>query len=495
MANKETITYKINNAEFEAKFLLETSGARQGEFGPPDPGQGGDKSIINFSKSAVRGMDIEENFLEPFTNGNIYINNPLDFIEDGGLIRGDGGDTFTIEFYDKSEGEPTNGFAAVAREKKLKYEFVIGSEVNSASQTDRLNNFKIYSLIDKNYHLLNARIPFGKRYRGKVGDIIKSILVEVLGEDKVTDCLMWDSGDMVIDTLPEHILPPSTFRYSDLIKYLLKLNYKKVGKTYVKLFLNWCRTCEKYQYLPLSDYFEFAAAEPEELFMANDLIDKVENNPNNPATAPGVTPVNVYNSPLQNSDLSTPMLTYTNAYLTNMLVSDYDPTLGEHKINVLRIKDIKEEWKKLFVDKFKYSSGKAQPWVILNDIKTSEVFRGIGFPFAGDRAKKMAEAELTTNMTFFNLQLNFSSLGNVAREPGKGIDIAASRPQQEETGVDHRSDAKLLGTWFITKVRHEFNSAKVDGYTNIMQCIKPHIGPGVRVPLDSDLQVNRKSEN
>ena len=43
-------------------------------------------------------LDLQENFLEPFTNGNISINNPLDFIEDGGLIRGDGGDTFTIEF-------------------------------------------------------------------------------------------------------------------------------------------------------------------------------------------------------------------------------------------------------------------------------------------------------------------------------------------------------------------------------------------------------------
>lgn len=482
MSNKDTDTvrYKINDAEFDAKFLL----------GP----EKADGRQQNFSKSAIRGMDIEENFFEPFTNGNIYINNPLDFIEDGYIVRGDGNDKFTIELYNVDPGDgTTDGFGSNPTQRKLAYNFVIGSEVNSASQTDRLNNFKVYSLIDLNYHKLNARIPFGKRYRGKVGDIIKSILCEVLGEDSVQDCGMWETGDMVIDTLPEHILPPSTFRYSDLIKYLLKLNYKKVGKTHVKLFLNWCRQCKKYQYLALNDYLKEAAQSPEELFLANDLIDKVTNNPNNPATAPGMTPVNVYNAPLQNTDFSTPMLTYTNAYLTNLLVSDYDPTLGEHKINILRIKDIKAEWKKHFVDIFKYSGGKAQPWLVLNDIKTSQVFRSIGFPFAGDRAKKMAEAELTTNMTFFNLQLNFNTLGNVVREPGRGIDVAATRPQKEEEfvsineeAVDHRSDAKLLGTWFITKVRHEFTTARVDGYTNVLQCIKPHIGPGIPEPSDSN---------
>lgn len=106
------LKYKINNAEFEAQFTLTTADASPDGGGeqvsPSDGGQsfgaafaggvggsqaarGGGKEI-NFSKSAIRGMDIEENFLEPFTNGNVYINNPLDFIEDGQLIRGDGRD-------------------------------------------------------------------------------------------------------------------------------------------------------------------------------------------------------------------------------------------------------------------------------------------------------------------------------------------------------------------------------------------------------------------
>lgn len=461
-------TYKINNAEFRAKFTLKTA----------DTG-----SEIKFSKSAIRGMDIEENFLEPFTNGNIYINNPMDFIEDGALVRGDGKDIFEIEFFNVDTGEPEGGGFAVR--KPLKYKFVISSEVNSASQTDRLNNFKIYSLMDVNYHRLNAEIPFGKRYRGSVGAIIRNILTQF--SIPMGDGENWEDGEMVVDILPEHILPPDTFRYSDLILYLLKLNYKTVGETYVKLFLNWCRTCDAFLYRPLSDYIKDAAKTPQELFMANDLVKQIQSNPNNPATAPGKTAMNVYNAPLQNTDLSTPMLTYTNAYLNNMLVSDYDPILGEHKIKLLRIKDIKKEWKKYFVDVFKYTSGPAQPWLVLNDIKTTKVFRPIGFPFTGgdNKSSKIAEAELTTNMTFFNLQLNFDTLGNVSREPGTGIDIAASRPQKEKDGTDHRSDSKLLGTWFVTKVRHEFTTAKVDGYKNILQCIKPHIGPGSPAPKDS----------
>ncbi|HBY68947.1 MAG TPA: hypothetical protein DEG69_15120, partial [Flavobacteriaceae bacterium] len=109
-------------------------------------------------------MDIEENFLEPFTNGNIYINNPLDFIEDGKLVRGDGRDKFSILLEPVDDGEGVEDNKA-----PLKYSFVISGEQNSTSKTDRLNNFKTYRLIDRNYFLLSEQIPYGKRFRGKVG--------------------------------------------------------------------------------------------------------------------------------------------------------------------------------------------------------------------------------------------------------------------------------------------------------------------------------------
>tara|TARA_R110002110_G_scaffold260447_1_gene476208 strand:- start:1588 stop:3069 length:1482 start_codon:yes stop_codon:yes gene_type:complete len=489
----DTLKYKINNAIYKAKFTLKTSGQ---------------KEEINFSRSAIRGMDIEENFLEPFTNGNIYLNNPADFIEDGRLVRGDGKDELTIEFYPKSDpkGKDGGNFDKVSI-APLTYKFTISSEINSTSKTDRLNNFKTYRLIDYNYARLNEQIPYGTRFRGSVGAIIRNILVDKIGEDKVAPIESshhgpgmggeggpWEFGEHDINILPEHILPPDTFRYSDLIKYLLKINYKRVGDTHVRLFLNWDRETGKFQYVPLSKLFLEHQANIIEGFLANDIAGPIKENPNNPAKAGADTPTNVYNAPLMNTDLSTPMLVYTNAYIQNLQMSNYDPLLGEHVMKILRVREVKEEWKKLFVDPFGYVGGKAQPWLILNKDKTSELFRSIGFPWSTEVSMKLAEAELTTNMTFFNLQLSFETLGNTGRMPGKFIDVSATRPQKEEERavnpfdnqeVDHRSDAKLLGTWFITKVRHEFSSSKVDNYTNTLQCIKPHIGPDKKLyPVD-----------
>ena len=309
----------------------------------------------------------------------------------------------------------------------------------------------------------------------------------------------WEFGDHNVNLLPEHILPPDTFRYSDLLKYLLKINFKQAGSpgsggTYVRLFLNWDREMEWFQYRPLDKIFTGYTDNVIEGFMANDLAGAMGENKNNPMTAIKETPTNIYNAPLMNSDLSTPMLIYTNAYIQNLQCSNYDPVLGEHVIKIVRVRDVAKEWEKLFVDPFKYLGGPAQPWLVLNKEKTMGLFRSIGFPWTTGVSEKLAEAELTTNMTFFNLQLSFETLGNTGRMPGKFIDVSATRPQKEEERavnpfdnqkVDHRSDAKLLGTWFITKVRHEFSSSKVDNYTNTLQCIKPHIGPDKKLyPVD-----------
>ena len=478
------LEYKINNAKYIAKFTLKTKDSE-------------DQGEVNFSRSAIRGMDIEENFLEPFTNGNIYLNNPADFIEDGRLVRGDGGDELTVKFepVSKPEGEG----AKDVRTQPLEYRFTISSEINSTSKTDRLNNFKTYRLIDSSYAKLNEEIPYGQRFRGNVGAIIRSILEDKLGPKMVASVSSrsdsgksgeggsWEFGDHDVNFFPEHILPPETFRYSDLLKYLLKINFKKVGKTYVRLFLNWDRETGRFQYRPLHELFIGYKENLIEGFLANDLGSELQFvNDNNPVTGIFDAPTNAYNAPLMNTDLSTPMLIYTNAYIQNLKMSNYDPVLGEHTIKIIRVREVKKEWQKLFVDPFGYVGGRAQPWLILNSAKTSGLFRSIGFPWNPIVSPKLAEAELTTNMTFFNLQLSFETLGNTGRMPGKFIDVSASRPQKEENDalnpfdkeiVDHRTDAKLLGTWFITKVRHEFSASKVDNYTNTLQCIKPHIGP------------------
>ena len=491
----EAIKYKINNAEFEARFTLSTAPTA------PDGGDGGvggksqgDSTEINFSKSAIRGMDIEENFLEPFTNGNIYINNPLDFIEDGKLIRGDGRDKFTIYLKPVNEGDGTGTDPGDEKSIPLEYSFVISSEFNSASKTDRLNNFKTYRLLDRNYFLLSEQIPYGRRFRGKVGCIIRDILAEFgipTGE--------WDCGDHEIDIFPEHILPPSTFRYSDLIKYLIQINYKWIstcvetcGGCYVRLFLNWCRRCKSYKYLPLSD--PFLTPKIREGFSVDDLVTKCGVNPNNPITAPGFTPHNLKYAALAHTDFSTPMLTYSNTYLNNLLVSTYDSVLGEHVMSQVRIKEVKKGWKVIFVEPFKYIGGSSQPWVVLNNVKSYRLFRNLGMNFTPDRMRALAEAELTTNMTLLNLQLAFQTLGNTDRQPGEMVDVSVAREMKESEGknpfergggkLKHRSDAKLLGQWFVTKIRHEFTTAKVDNYTNVIQCIKPHMGPGEPVPSD-----------
>jgi hypothetical protein len=480
MAGK--IKYKINNAEYEAKFTLTT--ANTSPDGGGEGGGGGEQggAEINFSKSAIRGMDIEENFLEPFTNGNIYLNNALDFIEDGKLIRGDGRDKFTIFFESVDDGEGLDD-----KKIPLEYNFVISGELNSTGKTDRLNNFKTYRLLDRSYFLLSEQIPYGQRFRGKVGCIIQDILKRF---DIPTG--FYEMGEMEIDFLPEHVLPPSTFRYSDLIKYLLKLNYVKRGDTYVRLFLNWCRRCKFYKYEPLSDIFQRHQSLQREGFMVDDLVNKAGVNENNSALALNDIPTNLNIAPLPNTDFSTPMLEYTNTYLNNLLVSTYNPILGEHVMNEIRIADVKGKWTVLFVKPFPYVGGVAQPWVVLNEVKTTKLFRNLGFNFSPAKMAKLAEAELTTNMTFFNLQLGFQTLGNTDRQPGEFMDISVARDMIEKEGVNpfsdsevkHRSDAKLLGRWFITKIRHEFTTAKVDNYTNLIQCIKPHIGPGEPAPKD-----------
>jgi hypothetical protein len=490
----EEIKYKINNAEYNGTFTLTTAqrspdGAGKGLSLGEGDSAGVDSQAgpeINFSKSSIRGMDIEENYLEPFTNGNIYINNPLDFIEDGQLIRGDGRDKFTVKFEPVDDGEGTKDGKI-----PLEYNFVISGEVNSTGKTDRLNNFKVYRLLDRNYFLLSEQIPYGQRFKGKVGCIIQNILDQFGIPNQFQDI-----GDMEIDFLPEHVLPPSTFRYSDLLKYLLKLNYKREGKTYVRLFLNWCRRCKHYKYEKLSRPFIENVKRTREGFMVDDLIAKNGNslvNENNASTAPGYTKTNLNVAALPNTDFSTPMLIYTNTYLNNILVLTYDPILGEHVMNEVRIKDVKKEWEKLFVKPFGYVGGMAQPWAVLNQVKTRKLFRNLGFNYPPDRMVKLAEAELTTNMVFFNLQIGFQTLGNTDRQPGEFMDVSVARDMIEEEGINpfggqevkHRSDVKLLGKWFITKIRHEFTTAKVDNYTNLIQCIKPHIGPGEPVPKDN----------
>lgn len=439
--------FKINGADFECEFQIKDEN---------------DEVKIDFTKSAVKGLDLSENLLEPFTNATIMINNPLDLVESAHLTRGDGRDKFSFSVKGKDASDSD----------KLEYDFVISNESNQASKTDRTANYKVYNLIDINYFKLNEPIPYGKRFRGAVGDIIKSILKDIVGED-IVDEENFEPGDNVIDLFPEHILPPVSQRYSDLLKYLLRIYYMEDDGLYVRGFLTFDRSKKKYSLLPITKIFKENKDNTIEAFGASDFSDKSASNKNNP---PPDTQTNKYLSPLYNTNLSTPMIDYSNTYFLNIAASGYDPILGEHGVREVRLKDIKDKWKEKFVDVFSSAGGKPKPFLPLNKAKTEGIFKTFSSPFPLEKARNLAEAELTANMTFYNLQLIINNLGDTKRTSGKFIDIFRQDKEQDV-------DKKLLGRWLVTKVRHEFVG---DSYQNTLQCIKTYVGPGAKITDDID---------
>jgi len=438
--------FKINGASFECEFLLKD-----------DKG----KVQIEFSKDAIKGLDLSESIFEPFTHAEVFINNPFDYIDNTFQLRGDGRDLF--EFTLKHKGAPDS--------EKLNYKFVINGENNSISKRDRANNFKSYTLLDVNYFKLNEEIPYGTRYRGKVGDIIKDILSDILGDDIIKED-SFAPGDHDINLFPEHILPASSFKYSDLIKYLLGIYYSIEGELAIKSFLIFDRKDSKYSLVPISKIFEENKDRLLEGFGVGDLISKSDSS--NKSNPPPDAKVNEYLTPLSNTDFTTPMLTYSNEFFMNVLATGYDQILGEHAIREIRIKEVKKKWKKKFVDVFTCQGGKPTAFLPLNKVKKEEQFRTISLPFSIDTVAKICEADLVANLTFYNLQLNINNLGDTNRRSGQFIDIY--KPAKEET-----VDKKLLGRWLVTVCRHQFVG---NSYQNTMQCIKTYVGPGAKISDD-----------
>ena len=451
--------YPINGSEFFCKFNL------------TGPGAGKSPAEINFTKSAVVTFELEENFFEPFASASVTVNNPFDFIENTVFTRGDGRDKFKITLFNNLDTRPKD-------EIKLEYDFVIANESNSVSKTDRSNNFKTYTLIEENYFKLNEKIPYGKRYGGggrggpavAIGDIIQEILEEVIGPGCI-DEENWEPGDMVIDNFPEYIIPPISFRYSDLIKYLLRIYYFIDGDLSCQGFLTFDRVKKKYQLRPISKIFGENSKLTQETFGVGDLTNmkNLGDSPDNPIDEK--VPTNEYTNALKNTNLTTPMLTYSNEFFTNYSIATTDRELGIEVKKLMTIKDVKEAWTKSFVDVFKYVGGKPEPFLPLNQSK-SDIFKPFILPYKKEHVKHIAKAQMISNLTFFNLQLAIENIGDTARKSGKFIDVYKRNKEEEIV------DKKLLGRWFVTKVRHLFNK---DKYYNVMSCIKTCTGPGMKV--------------
>ena len=412
---------------------------------------GGGGSKADFSKTQVRGMNITETMFEPFYHGSITFVDPVNVIEDSVLSRGDGSEKVTIDFMPSE----------MSQSEAVKFDFVLNGETNNPALNSRLNAFKTYHLLDANYFKLNQPIPYGERFRGKVGDILEQIF-----KDKGLPTGEWSSGAHEVDIFPEHILPPTSYRYSDLVKYLMRINYNADGDGYGEgtavRSLYWDRKGGKYVFKPLNKIFQSPA--PIETFVCGEFPDGGSNANNSGSGGPSYV-----SSMLKASDLTTPMLTYSNEYFMNYLVTGYDPQLGEHGIREIRIEDVKGKWEKEIVSGLGGNLGGAgKAFMPLNKAKKQELFRTFSLPFSLDKSAKLAEAEMIGNMTFFNMELCVRQDGHPARTAGAFVNVSSAAKATD-------GDAKLCGTWLITKCTHEFIQ---DSYYNTVNGIKPALGPG-----------------
>tara|TARA_R110000824_G_scaffold58376_3_gene157843 strand:- start:126 stop:1538 length:1413 start_codon:yes stop_codon:yes gene_type:complete len=445
----------INGAPFYSKFILTG----------PDGGE------INFSKSSIRSLDLEENFFQPFVVASMTVSNPFDYIENAVSIRGDGKERMKVTLYNASYTEEERAAQNLPSIKDIQvdYTFVVNNEDNDVSKTDRSNNFKTFQLVDENYFKLNEKIPYAKRYDGYVGDIIAQVLEEVLGSD-IVDRSRWEPGMHKIDKFPEFIIPPISFRYSDLLKYLLRIYYFIDGDLPVQGMLNFDRITKQFTLTPMSYLFADNEKLAQEAFGLGELIDNknLGDNENNPISK---APVNEYQNQIRSTNLTTPMLVYSNEFFTNYSISTTDQRTGIEYKELIAIKDIKDSWKKIFVDSFKCVGGKPEAFLPLNEEKT-DITKPFILPFNSTVVRNLAIAQMVSNMTFFNLQLNLDNPGDTNRRPGKFIDVF--KPDKIEKPVDK----KILGRWFLTKVRHRFFK---DSYQNVLQGVKAYVGPASKI--------------
>lgn len=435
--------FKINDIEYECEFKLSNPDGQE----------------ISFTKSAIRGMTLIDNIFEPFMSGSISVANPFDHIENDYFLRGDGRDEFLIKFKPKEQKFGNEEF---------EHSFVIIDDSDQANPIARAENVKTFTLVAKEAIAFTDTIPYGKVFSGKIGDILKDIFKEVLGEDSI-DEENWVSGDFTIE-----YIPPATFRYMDVLRYFLRLFYAKDDELYVKGFINYNEKLKKYQMVLLSKVFKDNKKHELEAFALGDLVTDVGfENPNNPQSGP---PVGEYIGQLKNLGYSTPLYGWTTDHFINSLVIGYDKTLGQQKIKKLSFEDVKEKWKKYFVDSFTATGGKPKPFAIKNNT-TDKIFKRYKFPYSVEDGVKIVEAEMNNALTFYNLQLSFSNIGNVARVSGKFIDVFSPRKNAPEL----KSDEKILGRWFVTEVRHVFFA---DLYTNQIFATKTYIGPKSNVKED-----------
>tara|TARA_A100001515_G_scaffold139062_1_gene133317 strand:- start:2335 stop:3930 length:1596 start_codon:yes stop_codon:yes gene_type:complete len=479
----DSFKFKLNGGEYYCYFLISNNPEPPKEFTGKDLAEG-----VLLTKSAIVSLDIHENFFAPEIVGTITINNPFNYMEDEHLTSGDGEDYLHINFVDY-ETYKTGDYTSEA----LRYSFVITDEQNSISKTDRSNNLKTYTLVDKNFYRFNKTFPKDTKFplTNDATPIGKVIYNEVLGplfelssivasNEKGQD-LNWDEGNHILNSnngdFPftfQSLHPGKHWRYSDVLKYLLRYNYSFTDSGLpAQTFMQFNRDNETYSLLPLDSYFKENDKFTIEALGVGDLLSEGKNqkfesiNKNNPVSNTNIK-FNRYTGLLHNTDLTTPYTTYTNEYFMDYKVTNNYLELGDSKETTIRINEVIGQWENDFVRNFKLAGGMAKPFIPFNKSSDRPV-KPFGLPnFPEEDCINLVKAQMVSNLTFFNLQLTLDIAGDTARRPGRFIDIF-KLSEQEGT-----SDAKLLGKWFITNVHHRFIK---DKYQTVIICIKPYVGP------------------
>jgi hypothetical protein len=406
-----------------------------------------------FNKYAIKRMNIVDTLFDPFLTGDITFANSYDLLEQDFLIRGDGSDTITIKF------KPQNDKNADVFE----HTFILNLDLNSGNTDTRADNYKTFLLLDEHIAMFNNNIPYNKRYSGNVGDIMKQIFIEVLGEDKV-DLENWEPCDFRLS-----YTPPNTFRYWDLIKYLMPFLCSKEENLFVKCFLKYDEINKKFYLKKISDLFNENDKRVTEAFIISDVGGDTETiNPNNPPSGPEFA---AYLNQLKNFQVSTPLYNWNNDYFLSYLVYGYDPMLGRFKISKIDFENIKQEWEKLFVDVFSLIGGKPKPFLPNNESITSK-YKKIKMAYPLEESIKAIISEICNTLIFYNLQCSFQILGSGARKAGGFVDVV-------KTGKEIiKSDEKSFGRWFVTSVSHEFFG---ETYKNTILGCKTYVGPQSKI--------------
>jgi hypothetical protein len=419
---------------------------------------------MSFNDSAVVALELEDSLFNPTMEGSITLANNYNYIESEFTFRGDGTDK--IDIYLKHKANVYNSKMQVieTKDRIIDQTFTIIEESNYIDDGTQAKNRKTYKFIHNHESLMREFFPYEKRYYGYAGSILKEILSVDLPFD-VNDNKFPD-GDLLIDRFPEMIIPTIPFRYLDVVYYFLKYYYIIQGDLSEKAFLRLNKKTNKYELLTLSqDFFAKHNRLVYEAFHSGDLVSEITVNPNNPPTGPDAK---LFTSNIVSTNVTIPGTAVANTYFMNALVVAYDHIYGSSRVYKVLIRDIREKWKKKFVDVFTAIGGKAKQHLNITDAKTTKEFKVVRLPFEFEHNVNITVADMVTNFTFLNQQMNINVVGDAGREPGTFIDVYKNKNDKS------KGDEITLGRWFVTGVRH----LKLQNtFRNQIFCSKTYAGP------------------